>query len=250
MKQIKTLATHTNINQQRCAMNFLKKIILSVLNTISSALNTNSVDNNKSVDNNYSDGCTQCGELSFQHDTYFDDYSCDNCGWTVNKKPTGDIKISEIIPSNNKQDVESGVNLSFDEVGEIIKAYGDSMVNNAPPSTGVADVSMLPYPKETIKAAIHIALEQTENQEMLNSLKIGYLQLSDWQENVGETIGSFDFSTIGPSDISEVSRDADSEQNLTQSDTGQKGDMGKWREIKFNETEALRQELIDSGYWD
>lgn len=250
MKQIKTLATHTNINQQRCAMNFFKKIILSVLNTISSALNTNSVDNNNSVDNDYADGCAKCGELSFQHDTYFDDYSCDNCGWTVNKKPTGDIKISEIIPSNNKQDVESGVNLSFDEVGEIIKAYGDSMVNNAPPSTGVADVSMLPYPKETIKAAIHIALEQTENQEMLNSLKIGYLQLSDWQENVGETIGSFDFSTIGPSDISEVSRDADSEQNLTQSDTGQKGDMGKWREIKFNETEALRQELIDSGYWD
>ena len=126
--------------------------------------------------------------------------------------------------------MESGLNLSFDEVGKIIQAYGDSMVNNAPPSTGVADVSMLPYPKETIKAAIQIALKHTEDQEMLSSLKIGYLQLSDWQENVGETKGGFDFSTIGPSDISKVSRDADSEQNLTQSDTGQKGDIGKWRE--------------------
>ena len=69
-------------------MNFLKKIIPS-------ASNTDSVDNNNSVDNNYSDGCTKCGELSFQHDTYFDEYSCDNCGWTVNKKPTGKIKISK-----------------------------------------------------------------------------------------------------------------------------------------------------------
>ncbi len=222
-------------------MNFLKKII-------SNTSNTNSVDNNISVENNYSDGCTKCGELSFQHDTYFDEYSCDNCGWTVNKKPTGKIKISKIVPTNNKQDVESGVNLSFDEVVEIIKAYGDSMVNNAPPSTGVADVSILPYPKETIKAAIQIALKRTENQEMLNSLKIGYLQLSDWQENVGETIGGFDFSTIGSSDISKVSREADSEQNLAQSEAGQKGDMGNWREKKFNETESLRQELIDSGY--
>ena len=237
MKQIKTLATHTNINQQRCAMSFLKRFISTASNTTS-------------VDDKYSDGCTKCGELSFQHDTYFDDYSCDNCGWTFNKKPTGNITISKIIPTNNKQDVESGVALSFDEVGEIIKAYGNLMVNNAPPSTGVADVSMLPYPKETIKAAIHIALKHTENQEMLNSLKIGYLQLSDWQENVGETIGGFDFSTFSSSDISKVSRDADSEQNLTQSEADQKGDMGKWREKKFNETESLRQELIDLGYWD
>lgn len=218
-------------------MNFLKKIISSTSDT-------------NSVDNNYSDGCAKCGELSFQHDTYFDEYNCDNCGWTLNKKPTGKIKISKIISKNNKQDAESGVNLSFDEVAEIIKAYGDSMVNNAPPSTGVADVSMLPYPKETIKAAIQIALKHTEDQEMLNSLKIGYLQLSDWQENVGETTGGFDFSTIGPGDNSKVSRDADSEQNLTQSDTDQKGDIGKWSEKKFNETESLRQELIDSGYWD
>jgi len=217
-------------------MNFLKKIISSPSDT-------------NSVDNNYSDGCTKCGLLSFQHDTYFDEYSCDNCGWTVNKKPTGNIKISKIIPTNNNQDVESGVNLSFDEVGEIIKAYGDSMVNSAPPSTGVADVSMLPYPKETIKAAIQIALKHTDDQETLNALKIGYLQLSDWQENVGETKGGFDFSTIGHSDISQVSKDANSKQKLTQSDTGQKGDMGKWREKKFNETESLRQELIDSGFW-
>jgi len=237
MKQIKVIATDTNINQQRCAMSFFKRIISSNSNT-------------NSVDNNYSDGCTKCGELSFQHDTYFDEYSCDSCGWSVNKKPTGKIKISKIIPTDNKQDVESSVNLSFDEVGEIIKAYGDSMVNNAPPSTGVADVSMLPYPKETIKAAILIALKHTEDQEMLSSLKIGYIQLSDWQENVGETKGGFDFSTIGSGDISKVSRDADSEQNLTQSEADQKGDMGKWREKKFNDTELLRQELIDSGYWD
>jgi hypothetical protein len=76
-------------------MNFLKNII-------SSFSNTSSASNTTSVENNYSDGCAKCGELSFQHDTYFDEYSCDNCGWTVNEKPTGKVKIRKLIPKNKK----------------------------------------------------------------------------------------------------------------------------------------------------
>lgn len=40
--------------------------------------------------------CVKCGGRNFEHDSYWDEYTCENCGWTSKEKPKGKVKIREL----------------------------------------------------------------------------------------------------------------------------------------------------------
>ncbi len=134
-------------------------------------------------------GCLKCGNLTFEYDNYYNEYTCDNCGWITSEKPNGEI-INPISPKENDSKNTSSA-LSPEKVNEIINKYGGLISsNNAPAPNCVADEQKLPYPKNIIKSAIIMALQNCNDPETLNALKNGYLQLSSWQQGVGEnTIG-------------------------------------------------------------
>ena len=64
----------------------------------------------------------------------------------------------------------------------------------------MADKSKLPFPKEKIKAALIIGLKATTDQRMREMLKVGYIQLADWQEGVGETDQGLDLANMDLND--------------------------------------------------
>ena len=82
------------------------------------------------------------------------------------------------------------------DVMAIIQAYGKTLEMEAPASGCVADESKLPYPKDTIKKAIISGLKSTDNDQMKEHLKVGYIQLADWQPGVGSANKGLDLSAI------------------------------------------------------
>lgn len=195
-----------------------------------------------------SDGCVKCGNLSFEYDNYFNEYTCNNCGWTVSEKPNGEIIIKNEADttaeklSGEKNHVNRSQSMSPEEVSIIIREYGDAMDNNAPPPGGVADVSNLPFPKSKIKEAIIKAIQTSDDPEMSKALKIGYIQLSDWQEGVGDTIHGFDF-------LADASADK-STKEVAELFIKEEGEMEKWREKIKQESLSLKEELVKLGLWE
>jgi len=41
-------------------------------------------------------GCVKCAGRNFEHDSYYDEYNCQNCGWTSKERPKGKLKITEL----------------------------------------------------------------------------------------------------------------------------------------------------------
>ncbi|MBT4764836.1 hypothetical protein HOO14_07560 [bacterium] len=117
---------------------------------------------------------------------------------------------------------------------EIVQAYGKTLETNAPTPGAVADVSKLPYTKQQIKSAIIEALRSTEDSQMKEFLKVGYIQLSDWQEGVGEAGQGVDLTQ----DI----------ENLAKAVLEESFDLD-WMPIMHKEQEALIQELKELGLW-
>jgi len=70
---------------------------------------------------------------------------------------------------------------------QIIQEYGAVLQNNSPLPGGVADISNLPYPKNQIKKALIIGLKTNDDPQMQEMLKTAYIQLTDWQEGVGDS---------------------------------------------------------------
>ena len=97
-------------------------------------------------------------------------------------QPDGQVNEQDTLSLGDKAqpDMPEGY-LSF------VRDYGYAMEHNAPPSGGVADTSKLPWPKDTIKSALMTALHEIDDPQTRDQLVIGYLQLSDWQDGVGDT---------------------------------------------------------------
>jgi hypothetical protein len=195
----------------------------------------------------YADGCVKCGKLRFEYDEYFKDYTCYNCGWTINEEPKGEI---EIIKTNLADNAEKSENKAKDssisqamplgEMNKIIQEYGSAMVHKAPPAGGVADESNLPYPKSKIKKAVIQALCAVDGPEMATSLKHGYLKLSDWQEDVGEQSIGIDLSKFGMILDTDERVDAYLEQE---------SQIEKWKNQVNDEMESLQDDLEKLGLW-
>jgi flagellar basal body-associated protein FliL len=137
---------------------------------------------------------------------------------------------------NHEQASESG---DTDSV-RIIQAYGKILETSTPVPGTVADASKLPYPKQQIKDAIVAALRSTDDQQMEEYLKAGYIQLSDWQEGVGETNQGLDVSAL------DMDQDAES---LAKAVFEQSSGSQKWPEMAQKEYKVLKQELQALGLW-
>jgi len=196
----------------------------------------------------YDEGCFRCGKLSFDYDSYHDEYVCDDCGWTMGEKPTGEVEIrekdvavsGEQLPNEGKDESES-LEMPLEEMNEIVQEYGSTMVNCGPPPGGVADVSKLPYPKSKIKEAVIQALQLVDDPEIATSLKGGYTQLSDWQEGVGDANIGLNLSAFGV--------DMDTSERV-KAFLKRRSQMEKWKDKVNSEKDSLRDDLIKLGLWE
>ena len=122
----------------------------------------------------------------------------------------------------------------------IVQAYGKILETSVPVPGTVADASKLPYPKQQIKEAIVAALRSTDDPQMKEYLKVGYIQLSDWQEGVGETNQGIDVTGL------DVNQDTESLANAV---LDKSPGSEKWMAMAQKEQENLKRELQALGLW-
>ncbi len=121
---------------------------------------------------------------------------------------------------------------------KIIRDYGVILQTEAPTPGCVRDVSKLAYPKEKIKEALIIGLRSTSDSQMKEMIKVGYIQLADWQEGVGDTDLGLDLLKMNGDD---------DPTKLAESILKQSAGYEKWAPIVHPERKALQQELEDMG---
>jgi hypothetical protein len=130
--------------------------------------------------------------------------------------------------------------MSPDEATAIIQRYGALLEHGAPTPGCVADVAKLPFPKARIKQALLVGLRATGDLSIRKILKVGYLQLADWQEGVGPTDQGVDVSNVAPDrKLSEIA------EEVTRSSEAAE----KWTAIADAEREGLKAELEKQGLW-
>ena len=78
----------------------------------------------------------------------------------------------------------------------IAQSYGHVLASSAPLPGCVADASQLPYEKDTIKQALAICLCASSDPQLIRQLKHGYLQLTAWQNGVGDKTLGLNFTRI------------------------------------------------------
>jgi hypothetical protein len=148
--------------------------------------------------------------------------------------------ISATLIATRLESQESNPVSSNTDFVKIVQAYGNTLETAAPAPGTVADVKKLSYPKQVIKNAIVAALRGTDDPQMKEHLKVGYIQLSDWQEGVGETNRGLDISAL------DMNQDAES---LAKAVLEQSSGYEKWTAVAQEEQEALKQELRELGLW-
>ena len=121
----------------------------------------------------------------------------------------------------------------------IVKAYSDVLHSHAPKPGGVADVRLLPFPKETIKEALIIVLRDTTDPTKIERLKGSYISLAEWQVGVGESDEGLDISKMNLNDDTE---------KLARQVLAHGIDREKWQSTVIDEQKKLKQELIDLGF--
>ena len=126
--------------------------------------------------------------------------------------------------------------MTVDAAEDIIQDYGAVLENSAPTPGCVADVDNLPHPKERIKQAIAMVLPQVDDPQLREFLKIGYMQLADWQEGVGSEQIGMDMMNMDP--------DADP-MEMAKKIASQGDAMEKWTPLMEAEREASKAELED-----
>lgn len=148
--------------------------------------------------------------------------------------------VSATMVATKLENRESNSGNSNTDLTQIIQAYGKTLETEAPTPGSVADASKLPYTKQQIKTAIIAALSSMDDPQMKEHLKVAYIQLSDWQEGVGETNQGLDVSAI------DMNQDAES---LAKAVLEQSSGSEKWTAIAQKEQETLKQELQQLGLW-
>jgi hypothetical protein len=126
------------------------------------------------------------------------------------------------------------------DVEKVVQAYGAVLQHDAPAPGCVADASKLPYPKEQIKQALITALRLTKDAPAREHLKVGYIQLANWQPGVGDVDLGFDASRVDQTD--DIQKQA---QRIVTQFSGYE----KWAPIITAETRALESELRRLNLW-
>lgn len=148
--------------------------------------------------------------------------------------------ISATLVATKLERTEQNSESTDPEFVRIVQAYGSFLETSAPIPGTVADVNKLPYTKQQIKDAIVAALHISEDPQMKEHLKAGYIQLSDWQEGVGESNQGVDVSAL------DMSQDTD---ELAKTALEQPEGAEKWNALAQKEQEALKKELQAMGLW-
>ncbi len=130
---------------------------------------------------------------------------------------------------------------SSDDDLAIVQAYGNTLETSAPTPCCVADESKLPFKKERIKKAIINMLHITEDENMRNHLKVGYMELAGWQPGVGDSDQGIDLSKIK----TDINQDPLAHAKAI---TEQSPGFDKWMPIANKEREVLYQELQGLGF--
>ncbi len=126
------------------------------------------------------------------------------------------------------------------ETEEILHAYGRVLQQRAMAQVGLMDISELPYPKERIKAAIIVGLRTTDDQQMREMLRAGYVHLAGWQAGVGCQICGTELPNLDmehdPTELAE---------RILEGGPGYEN----WRAVVQAEQESLQAELRNLGLW-
>ena len=132
-------------------------------------------------------------------------------------------------------------NISLEQAEKVIQAYGSYIAgSDSVPGTD-ADVSWLPYSKAKIKRAILIGLGAAQDIQQKEMLKVGFMQLANFHEGVGEKNIGLDLSNL---DVGKANIDELAHQVLKQTESS-----GKWQRLVQEEQEAFKNELQKAGYW-
>jgi hypothetical protein len=144
--------------------------------------------------------------------------------------------VSKILGKSKKSVSESPMPVG--EALQIIQEYGFIMLNKSPAPFYISDVSKLPYPKHRIKEALMMALRVNGKEQMMDALKIGYLQLANWQEGVGEVdmaVGAVESNESATERIKRV--------------TSNHAEVDEWCALIEEERVKLKSDLVSIGVW-
>ena len=145
--------------------------------------------------------------------------------------------FANLIDAARGDKKESKMTVAHAEV--IVTAYGAILASGPVPGT-VADISELPFPKETIKQALLLLLRAKGDSKLREHLKSGFMLLADWQPGVGPVRLGFDVTKI------DLTQDAMviAKRHKADADAAEKG-----LTAAKAEQEILVKELQTLGLW-
>ena len=118
---------------------------------------------------------------------------------------------------------------------QVVQEYADFLNTAAPLPGCVADTSELPFEKEMIKQSLYACIGATEDPELIQHFKHGYLLLSAWQENVGVTRLGLDFTSI----------DLDQDPEVTAAEVQRQSDeVSSWTSVVEADQKRLAADLL------
>ncbi len=128
--------------------------------------------------------------------------------------------------------------MSVGDAITIIQDYGYIMLHKSPAPFYISDVNKLPHPKENIKQALMMALSVNAEKQTMDALKIGYMQLANWQEGIGEV----DFA------IGAIDSDEGVNEKIKRI-TSNYEEVDEWCELIEEERVMLKSDLVSIGAW-
>jgi len=139
---------------------------------------------------------------------------------------------------SNDDNARFSTSLPVDEAIKIIQDYGEIMLNKSPAPFYIADVKKLPHSKSKIKDALMLALSAKGREAMVDALKIGYLQLANWQEGIGDADLAIGMVDDGKS----------SEEKLKLVEEHYEL-VKRWNALLEDERIVLKNDLVSIGVW-
>ncbi len=126
------------------------------------------------------------------------------------------------------------------KIEKVVQSYGAVMEKTAGMPGTVYDVSLLPYPKETIKESILMMQKLVDDEEIKKALDTAYYSLADFQEGVGDNIVGFDTFAL--------SKAKEPDEVITEFENNSGGWKKKLLELQAKELKSLYEEASMECY--
>ena len=129
--------------------------------------------------------------------------------------------------------------LSKEQIEAVINAYAGLLAQGEAGSGIVSDTKGLPFPKNTIKEALQVAI-RVELDTQKEQLKVAYISLADWQDGVGPKPVGMNLLTLDLNGDPQILAQALANQDLRVVELQKQSDA----EMQF-----LKNELVKLGLW-